>query len=152
MRAMAFVILAFLMVGCGGEELPPPSAETDSWVKEVNARNEVDAESIEVQHCLIGVKQYGTKATLDAAQARALADDVLKRARAGEDFDTLVKEHTTDGGPSKYTLKKESGPDDPKLIPAFTKVSWRLKVGEVGITLYHSYGSPYGFHIIKRLK
>ncbi|MCF6228308.1 MAG: peptidyl-prolyl cis-trans isomerase [Planctomycetes bacterium] len=149
MRATAFVILAFLMVGCGGEELLPPSAETDSWVKEINARKEVDAKTIEVQHCLIGVKQYGTKATLDAAQARALADDVLKRARAGEDFAALVKEHTTDGGPSKYTLSKAK---DSGLVPAFTKVSWRLKVGEVGITLYHSSGSPYGFHIIKRLK
>ncbi len=149
MRALAFIILAFLVVGCGGEELPPPSTETDSWVKEVDARTEVDAESIEVQHCLIGVKQYGTKATLDAAEARALADDVLKRARAGEDFAALVKEHTTDGGPSKYTLSKGK---DSGLVIAFTKVSWRLEVGEVGITLYHSKGSPHGFHIIKRLK
>jgi hypothetical protein len=29
---------------------------------------------------------------------------------------------------------------------------WGLKVGEIGLAEYHPAGSPYGWHIIKRLE
>jgi parvulin-like peptidyl-prolyl isomerase len=38
------------------------------------------------------------------------------------------------------------------MVPGFGDVGWRLKVGEVGVAPNHSIDSPFGWHIIKRLR
>jgi len=48
--------------------------------------------------------------------------------------------------------------DRTAMVPAFGNVGWRLAVGEIGVAPYdgetrpEARQSPFGYHIIKRLK
>jgi parvulin-like peptidyl-prolyl isomerase len=97
-----------------------------------------------------------------------LAQKLLERARAGEDFAPLVQEFTNDQSPGIYSMSNfsaensaadpaatdEIGPVFPRgaMVRSFGDVSFSLEVGEIGMTEYDSTNSPYGWHIIKRLK
>ncbi|MGB0953091.1 MAG: peptidylprolyl isomerase [Planctomycetota bacterium] len=66
-----------------------------------------EAERIRIQHILISFAGTRTAATRTKEEAEALANEYLKRAKAGEDFDSLVLEITDDPG-SKGTTPKGS--------------------------------------------
>ena len=96
-------------------------------------------------------------------QARKLAEEVLEKAKKGADFTALVKKYTADRVPGKPPAAGIYGmcPNDPapegfvprtKMVPAFGDVSFSLKPGEIGMAPYDPKTSPYGWHIIKRLK
>lgn len=51
---------------------------------------------VTVQAMLIGIKDSGTRATRSAEEAEALANDLLKRIEAGEDFEALAREYSDD--------------------------------------------------------
>lgn len=75
---------------------------------------------------------------------KALAEDILKKAQGGEDFDKLIAEYNTDPGMSAY-------PEgyiftDGEMVKPFEDCVKSLKSDEIGIC-----ESNYGWHIVKRL-
>ncbi len=118
------------------------------------------AEHIKLQHILISFagKVPGKNITRTQDEARALAHQILSRAKKGEDFDSLVRTYTDDRAPGIYGLANsgvtpgegESSRD--RMVPAFGEVGFSLAPGEIGIAEYDPVKSPYGWHVIKRLE
>ena len=115
---------------------------------------------IEVQHVLIGFegKVPGKPVTRSQAAAEKLANEILERARNGEDFDQLVQKYTDDQWPGIYGMANDGVALNPNeiarggMVKGFSDVSFSLSVGNVGMTAYDPKLSPYGWHIIKRIK
>jgi hypothetical protein len=83
---------------------------------------------------------------LDPKVSRQKADDLLKRARSGEDFDKLAKENSDEPG------AKESGGDlgwfgRGRMVKPFEDAVFALKDNEISDIVE----SQFGFHIIQRL-
>jgi hypothetical protein len=146
------ILLAATLVACGGEA-------------SVNNPN-VPADHIQVQHILIGFKDAAgfrgsppaKAATRTQAQAKTLAYDLLNQAKSGADYDKLVADNTDDSPPGIYGMSNtgvqpaqgEYSRDN--MVAAFGNVGFGLKVGEIGIADYDPATSPFGYHIIKRIK
>jgi parvulin-like peptidyl-prolyl isomerase len=94
---------------------------------------------------------------LDPKATRQKAEEVLKRARAGEDFEKLAKENSEEPG------AKESGgdlpwfgravegekrsPDKFRVVKPFEDAAFALKDNEISDIVE----TPFGYHIIQRL-
>ncbi|PYQ68181.1 MAG: hypothetical protein DMF54_01665 [Acidobacteria bacterium] len=118
------------------------------------------AEHIKLQHILIAFagKVPGKNVTRTQDEARALAHQILNRAKKGEDFDSLVRTYTDDRAPGIYGLANSGVTPAPgefsrdRMVPAFGEVGFSLAPGEIGIAEYDPVKSPYGWHVIKRLE
>ena len=186
---MAILAVLFLY-GCGPTKTPKtttpessPSASTpastsgDTGKKETagattppkadptpkpEAEKKEEPKYITVQHILIGFQGSvrGKSITRTKEEAKTLAEELLKKAKAGEDFDTLVKEHTDDSHPGIYKMANHGVPGDRanrvysrgQMVPAFGNVGFPLDVGGVGMAAHDPRNSPYGWHIVKRVE
>ncbi|MBE7048091.1 MAG: hypothetical protein E7393_01765 [Ruminococcaceae bacterium] len=124
--------------------------------EEINAAYQ--QEYVHVKHILIGnteesdgtatevTTEEDPAAAAEAYQAaqKAKAEDVLKKAKAGANFDSLVKEYGEDPGmtnnPEGYTFTTGS------MVAEFEDASFALAVGEISDLVETS----YGWHIIKK--
>ncbi len=127
------------------------------------ARKEPDV--VTIQHCLIGFKGAGrSAATRTKDEAIKLAESIASRGKAGDDFGAMVKEHTEDPGskandpPGSYTLTN-TGAAEVKgatsrggMVVGFGSLAFALEIGEVAIVPYDVKLSPFGYHVMKRIK
>jgi peptidyl-prolyl cis-trans isomerase C len=103
-------------------------------------------EMVRASHILLSTRDEATRTELSddkKAAKRKLMEDLLKRARAGEDFAKLAKEYSEDPG------SKENGGEYkfPKgqMVPEFEAAAWALNTNQVSDIVT----TQFGYHIIK---
>lgn len=101
-----------------------------------------DNDYIMAKHVLINAKDLSDE---EKAKKRASAEEVLKKAKNGDDFDALIKQYGEDPGmqsnPNGYVFKKGD------MVAEFETAAYALKEGDISDIVE----TTYGFHIIKRL-
>ncbi|HYR69355.1 MAG TPA: peptidylprolyl isomerase [Candidatus Dormibacteraeota bacterium] len=115
---------------------------------------------IEVQHVLIGFSGSvpGKNITRTKEEAMKLAHEILDKARKGANFDSLVAKYTDDSPPGIYKMAAEGVPPQQgeygrkQMVPAFGNVGFAISPGNIDIAEYDPATSPFGWHIIKRLR
>lgn len=119
------------------ESIKVPDADIEAFYKQNIAQYQTP-EEVRASHILL--KTEGK----NEAEVRARAEDILKRAKAGEDFATLARQYSEDesnagnGGDLNYFPRGA-------MVPEFEEVAFRLKPGEISDLVT----TPFGFHIIK---
>jgi peptidyl-prolyl cis-trans isomerase C len=125
-------------------EVSSAPAASDEEARDFYAKNPdkfKQGEQVRASHILIRVDE---KADAAAKQkARAEIDAVLKRAKAGEDFAALAKQHSQDGsaaqgGDLSYFVRGQ-------MVPAFEEAAFSLQPGQISDVVT----TPFGYHIIK---
>ena len=127
-----------------------------------SVQERAEPERVTVQHILIAFKGSipDPKVTRSREEAEKLALQIFERAKAGEDFDAMVKTYTNDSYPGIYSMSNRDVAPDPvrkefsrtRMVKAFGDVSFSLEVGGVGLAVYDPATSKFGWHIIKRLE
>jgi parvulin-like peptidyl-prolyl isomerase len=154
--------LAFLSA-CGKQDATPPAPASSAAPAGPRPEKMPNGEPavITVEHVLIGFKEAMPKQERSKEEARKLAYEVLNRAKSGEDFTKLRKELSDDNGSPDagvYTLvnngvaKQGSEFERSGMVPAFGDVGFALNLNEIGLAEHDQQKSPYGWHIIKRIK
>jgi peptidyl-prolyl cis-trans isomerase C len=118
-------------------------AATDTDAKDFYDKNPdkfTQPESVRASHILILTKDADEAAK---QAARTKIDALLKRAKAGEDFAALAKEHSQDGSASQ-------GGDlgffpRGQMVPEFDQAAFALEPGEISDVV----STQFGYHIIK---
>jgi parvulin-like peptidyl-prolyl isomerase len=125
-------------------------------------QDKTEPEHVTVQHILIAFRGStpDPKVTRSQAEAEKLALQIFERAKAGEDFDAMVKTYTNDTYPGIYSMSNRDVTPDPakrefpraRMVKAFGDVSFGLEVGGIGLAVFNPATSKFGWHIIKRLE
>jgi len=134
------------------------SAVSDAAVKDFYTAHPEDFEEpemVHVRHILLLTEDIATRAPLPDDQVKAKRkqiDDILQRARAGEDFAKLAGQYSEDPG------SKENGGELPPfahasvdpahaMVPEFEAAAFALETNQISDVVTTS----YGYHIIKLL-
>jgi peptidyl-prolyl cis-trans isomerase C len=119
---------------------PATDAEAQAFY-EKNPDKFQRGESVRASHILLLAGENADEAA--KKKARAQIDELCKRAKAGEDFAKLAKEHSQDGSAAGGGDLDFFGRG--RMVPEFEKVAFSLKPGEVSDVVT----TQYGFHVIK---
>ena len=98
-------------------------------------------DSVRASHILLRVDPNAPEPT--KKQARTRIGSLLKRARSGEDFAALAKQHSQDGsaqqgGDLGYFERGE-------MVPAFSEAAFSLEPGQISDVVT----TQFGYHIVK---
>jgi parvulin-like peptidyl-prolyl isomerase len=106
-------------------------------------------EMVRAAHVLIGTQDMNTRTDLSDEQKAAkkkIAEDVLKKAKAGEDFGKLAKDYSEDPGSKdkggEYTFPKG------QMVPEFEAAAFSMNTNQVSDLVT----TQFGYHIIKTLE
>jgi len=138
MNRVLMILLAVLVLSlaCGGEK---PEAEAPKTVQPAPPG------SVRASHILISYEgAERATSTRSKDEARELAQDIEKKAKAGEDFGELAKAYsdcpTADKGGDLGFFKKG------RMVKPFEDATFALEPGQVSGVVE----TKFGFHIIKR--
>jgi peptidyl-prolyl cis-trans isomerase C len=123
-------------------------ADVKKFYEDNPARFE-EPEMIRASHILLMTEdpKTGTELTVDQKAAKKkLMEDLLKRARAGEDFAKMAKEYSEDPG-SKDKGGEYKFPRG-QMVPEFEAAAFSLNTNQVSDIVT----TRYGYHIIKLLE
>ena len=130
-------------------ELKSKITVTDEQVKKYYDENPAqfeEPETVRASHILIGTRDASSGAELSEEkkkEKKKLVEDILKRAKAGEDFAKLAKEFSEDPGSKdkggEYTFPRG------QMVPEFETTAFALKTNEISGVVT----TQFGYHIIK---
>ncbi len=128
-----------------------PKKSMDQSIADVMGRTEIIDDAIVVQHVLVSFKGAPRMTTITRSKddARLSAEKIWSKATSGADFAGLMKAHSDDTGPGEYPMTKATRS---QMVRGFGDVAYRLRIGEIGVAPWDAAGSPYGWHVIKRIK
>jgi hypothetical protein len=159
-NAVLLVLAAATAGGCSLLRDVGLAPEEPDQAAVARAAAPVEPTRVLVQHVLLsfeGTKVTGATRTKD--EARLLALNVLEQAKGGRDFDELVRLYSDDrSGGGRIALANWGVPpqgdelERRKMVRGFGTAAFALPVGEIGFVEYDANASPYGWHVIKRLK
>jgi parvulin-like peptidyl-prolyl isomerase len=131
----------------------PADAEISKYYEDNPKASEMP-EQAHVRHILVMTMDESTRAPLPDDQVKAkkkLIDDILKRARAGEDFAALVKQYSEDTGSKdtggEYTFARASADPAHAMVPEFEAAAFSLTNNQISDVVT----TQYGYHIIQLL-
>lgn len=153
--------------GCMGRNAGNASSDVPELIANATVNEKGQPSHITVQHILIGFNGSvpGKSISRTREEAAQLADEILARAQAGENFESLVEQYTDDAAPGIYHMANYGASSDmyaandadkvfarSGMVPAFGDVGFPLQVGEIGMSQHHPQASPFGWHIVARLR
>jgi peptidyl-prolyl cis-trans isomerase D len=125
------------------ETLAKPSEEQIRKIYDSHLEDRFsDAEEVRARHILVAVTPDADQATKD--KARAEAEDLLKQARGGADFEALAKKHSKDPGSAVKGGDLGFFPRG-RMVPAFDAAAFALEPGQISDVVE----TQFGFHVIK---
>lgn len=167
MQYTRFFAITFFAVACGSAPeakepksetqatgttpLPPEttSAEPTKEAPKETAKEESDPpKRIGARHVLIqwmGADKAPTSVVRSKEQARAIAEEVLRRAKAGEDFARLAVDYSDEpGAGNRGGSLGRFGKG--QMVGQFEEVAFKLKIGQVSEIVE----TGFGYHVIQR--
>ena len=135
--------LQYVMVSAPKGTPAVSDADVETYYKEHGSQFE-ESKRLRLAHVLVRVPPVGGSEAENAARAKV--EDVIKRARAGEDFAKLAREISEDK--ASAAQGGELGLVGPgELVAPFEQAAFALKKGEISAPVR----TPFGYHAIRVL-
>lgn len=122
------------------------SKDMSKYVPE-KVKGQLSDDKVTVKHILVEFEKDDAGNVTDEGRAAAKkeAEEVLAKAKNGEDFDKLVEQYNDDPG---ATAEGYTFANDGTMVQEFADASFALEVGGISDIVE----TTYGYHIIKRLE
>ena len=117
--------------------------------EQIKEEYEKEKKQYNIAHILISVKGETSPNGLSDEEAKKKAEEILEKAKNGEDFSSLAKDNSTDtanaskGGELGWSSKENS-----PFVKEFSEVAYSLDKGAISDNVIKT---PFGYHIIKVL-